>query len=74
MKTTTTFLLAILVTFGMVTGAIAQNYSGDLGPGDNKLTDDEYYDTYYENFTAGQRVTVTMRSSDFDSYLVTSKK
>lgn len=43
---------------------------GELRSGDLKLDDDTYADLWRFTGTAGQRVSVTMRSSDFDTYLV----
>lgn len=40
-----------------------------LDAGDGKLDDDSYYEAYYIELAAGQTVTVTMRSSSFDTYL-----
>ncbi len=43
---------------------------GELRSGDLKLDDDTYADLWRFTGVAGQPVTVTMRSSDFDTYLV----
>src|SRR5690606_30744408 len=43
--------------------------SGALDPADGKLDDDSHFEVYYVELAAGQRVTVTMRSGTFDTYL-----
>lgn len=43
---------------------------GELKSGDLKLDDDTYADLWRFNGSAGQTARVTMRSSDFDTYLV----
>ena len=43
--------------------------AGALGPGDADLDDGRWYDAYSFTGTAGERVTVTLRSDDFDAYL-----
>ncbi len=49
--------------------AIGQVVRGALASGDEKLADDSYADTYRFTGTAGLRVTITLKSSDFDAYL-----
>jgi hypothetical protein len=46
---------------------------GTLDSGDPKLDDDSHYETWFVNLSAGQRITVTMRSSAFDTYLSIGK-
>lgn len=43
---------------------------GELKSGDLKLEDNTYADLWRFNGSAGQSARVTMRSSDFDTYLV----
>ncbi len=43
--------------------------SGNLDASDGKLDDDSYFEVWYVQLSAGQKVTVTMRSSAFDTYL-----
>jgi hypothetical protein len=48
-----------------------QTVSGRLGPGDFLRTDDNTYaDGYFYDGRAGEQITVTMRSSSFDSWVV----
>jgi hypothetical protein len=42
---------------------------GRLSEGDPKAGDDSYYDLYRFRGRAGERISVTMKSEDFDSYL-----
>jgi hypothetical protein len=50
--------------------AYGQNVSGTLQDGDRVLEDDgTYYDAYVFEGRSGDRVVITMRSSDFDAYL-----
>lgn len=46
-----------------------QTVRGSLSGSDAVLSDGSYYDTYRFRGTAGDRVRVTMRSGDFDTYL-----
>ena len=48
---------------------IGQTVQGELSNSDAKMSDDSYYDLYSFEATAGQHLIITMRSSDFDSYL-----
>jgi len=43
--------------------------SGTLDASDGKLNDDSYFEVWYVQLSAGQKVTVTMRSSSFDTFL-----
>jgi hypothetical protein len=43
--------------------------SGNLDAADGKLDDDSYFEVWYVQLSAGQKVTVTMRSSGFDTFL-----
>lgn len=50
--------------------AFGQTVSGSLQDGDRVLEDDNtYYDAYAFDGRAGERIVITMRSSDFDAYL-----
>ena len=49
--------------------SIGQTVSGTLDSNDAKDTDDTYFDQYVFRGRAGQSVTITMKSSAFDSYL-----
>lgn len=49
---------------------VGQTVRGDLGEGDPKLGDDSFYDLYTFQARAGDGVTATLRSSDFDAFLV----
>ncbi|HVS32478.1 MAG TPA: PPC domain-containing protein [Thermoanaerobaculia bacterium] len=44
--------------------------SGNLGPPDCTLSDNTYLDFWTFSGTAGQQVTITLRSGSFDAYLV----
>lgn len=46
-----------------------QTVQGELAQDDGKMEDNSYYDLYTFQAKRGQRVTITMRSSAFDSYL-----
>ena len=46
-----------------------QTVQGELSVDDAKMEDNSYYDLYTFQAKRGQRVTITMRSSNFDSYL-----
>lgn len=47
--------------------------SGSLDSQDSKLDDDSYYETWFVNLSEGQRITLSMRSSAFDTYLSIGK-
>jgi hypothetical protein len=49
--------------------AVGQTVSGALDPGDGELDDGTYHDLYRISARAGERLEVTLRSTDFDSYL-----
>ena len=49
---------------------VGQTVRGELGEGDPKLGDDSFYDLYTFQARAGDGVTATLRSSDFDAFLV----
>ncbi|QIG81129.1 pre-peptidase C-terminal domain-containing protein [Stakelama tenebrarum] len=49
-----------------------QGFSGELAPGDTQIDTGEYVDAHSFTATAGQRITVTMESDDFDTYLAVS--
>ncbi|MEW5931382.1 MAG: PPC domain-containing protein [Gemmatimonadota bacterium] len=50
--------------------AVGQTVRGELGEGDPRLGDDSFYDLYTFQARAGDGVTATLRSSDFDAFLV----
>jgi hypothetical protein len=50
--------------------AVGQTVQGDLGGRDPKLDDNSFYDLYTFQARAGDGVTATLRSSDFDAFLV----
>ncbi len=54
-------------------GGERQQLSGTLGPGDSTLQSGEYSDDHTFNWAVGSRVTVTMRSSDLDPYLIVKR-
>lgn len=43
--------------------------SGSLDASDGKLDDDSFFEVWYVQLSAGQKVTVTMRSGSFDTFL-----
>lgn len=47
----------------------ARLVSGSLDANDGKLDDDSFFEVHYIELAAGQKVTVTMRSGAFDTYL-----
>ncbi len=49
--------------------SVGQTVSGTLQAGDGTLDNGAYYDAYVIRGRPGQRVTVRMRSADFDTYL-----
>ncbi len=50
--------------------ATARTITGALSSSDEQLNDGEYFDAVPLNLTAGQQVTLSLESSDFDPYLV----
>ena len=48
---------------------VGQTLEGSLDPTDATLGDDSYYDIYTFRASAGDQVSITLRSEDFDSYL-----
>ncbi len=50
--------------------AVGQTVTGDLGGTDPKLGDNSFYDLWTFQAWAGDGVTATLRSSDFDAFLV----
>lgn len=48
---------------------LGQTATSDLGSDDQKLEDDSFYELWVFQGEAGSRVTITMRSGDFDAYL-----
>jgi serine/threonine protein kinase len=61
--------LLALVVWQVLPGQPATTHSGTLGPGSSESITGEYFDTYTFKASAGQRVSVNMISSDFDTYL-----
>jgi hypothetical protein len=51
-------------------GSSVGSIRGTLGPGDETLASGEYFDLHERDFTAGTTVVITLRSTDFDPYLV----
>jgi len=49
--------------------AVGQTVRGTLDASDPKADDDSHYDLWNFRGTAGQKITITLRSSDFDAYL-----
>ncbi|HEV2736723.1 MAG TPA: PPC domain-containing protein, partial [Longimicrobiaceae bacterium] len=49
---------------------VGQTVQGDLGGRDPKLDDNSFYDLYTFQARAGDGVTATLRSSEFDAFLV----
>ena len=47
-----------------------QQVDGTLTPGSVLRSDDTYMNGYYYNGVAGEQITITLRSADFDSWLV----
>lgn len=48
-------------------------FDGTLASGDRELNSGEYYDVYDIEVEEGARLTVTMRSRDFDTYLIVKR-
>ena len=49
--------------------AVGQTVRGTLDSGDSQADDDSYYDLWTLRGRAGERITITLRSSDFDAFL-----
>jgi hypothetical protein len=62
--------LTIQPAFSQVPGEGGLHFSGRLEPGDRQLNDNSYYDLYRFSGQVGDRVTISMTSSDFDTYLL----
>ncbi len=54
---------------GAQTLSMGQTVSGRLDTSDPKLSDNSHYDLYVYRGRPGERVLVTMRSTDFDTYM-----
>jgi 3'-phosphoadenosine 5'-phosphosulfate sulfotransferase len=54
---------------GAVTVTAGQTITGQLTASDPMLSDSSYYDQYVYRGTPGDRLQITLRSSDFDTYL-----
>jgi hypothetical protein len=70
--------LAAVVVLGLTAFSVAaqitpiganQTVNGRLDSSDGQLTDDSYFDVYEYRGQPGETIVVTMRSSDFDTYL-----
>lgn len=55
---------------GGSTAPTASTLSGDLSSTDARLDDGSYFDVYSYTGVPGERVTVTLRSAEFDTFLV----
>lgn len=64
----TSFLFALLLA--AASGAAAQTYTGRLAAGDGTLNSGEYRDEYRVEAAVGQRVSATVTSGDFDTYVL----
>lgn len=64
------FLLAAAPAAAQGTLAIGQTVRGELTPSDPRLSDGSHYDLWRFQGSAGQRVVVTLRSDQFDAFLV----
>ncbi len=70
-------LLAILFSVGLSATAAqgqtsiadGQTMPGRLEAGDRRLDDDSYFDLYIYRGQPGERIVITLRSTDFDAYL-----
>jgi hypothetical protein len=68
------FTLSVQSSAGASAGGAAvirsgQTVSGLLETADPQLADDSYFDTYYYDGSPGERLLVTLTSSDFDTFL-----
>ncbi|MEM9904992.1 MAG: PPC domain-containing protein, partial [Cyanobacteria bacterium P01_D01_bin.44] len=67
-----TLSLGCLVAFnaaGMAQNTTLLSEQGQLEANDNRLDDNSLYDLYRFTGEAGQQVTITLASLDFDAYL-----
>jgi hypothetical protein len=51
-------------------GGGGRTWTGRLSSNDGMLPDDSYYDSHSYSVTRGQQYTITLSSSDFDTYLI----
>lgn len=58
------------LSLGGSTLALGQPLQGQLGPGDERLSNGEYMDRHIFQGTAGQTITITMTSDAIDPYLI----
>ncbi len=65
-----TALFAAFVLAAVVPAAAQINQSGQLAAGDLRRDTGELYDPYTFNASANQRITIDMRSTEFDTYLI----
>jgi hypothetical protein len=61
--------LLLFALLALADGLHAQTFSGSLQTADATLQSGEYVDTYEVRARAGQTITATLTSSDFDTYL-----
>ena len=61
-------------TAGFPSVLTGQAVTGALAASDRRLQDDSYVDTYLYRGTPGDQVTATLRSSDFDAYLIVASR
>ncbi|MEO0324986.1 MAG: hypothetical protein AAF447_18635, partial [Myxococcota bacterium] len=61
---------AVAAPSGGAGGAAGGELRGQLEQGDRQLGSGEFYDEYDLPFEAGQRVSLALRSADFDPYLI----
>ncbi len=67
---TRSFWLALAALAAGTAAAHAETFTGELGGGDAVRDSGEYIDTFHFTAQAGQEVTVSMTSADFDTYLI----
>jgi hypothetical protein len=58
-----------LATPGQLTAGAGSTVTGTLASGDDILADSSYYDQYVYTGSPGDRLRITLSSSDFDAYL-----
>lgn len=63
-------VLSAMISLAAAVPAAAQDFEGTLQPGDSTLVSGEYADTYLVTVSAGETITVDMRSGEFDPYLI----
>jgi len=63
-------LTSVVAGFGSAPPPIVYDYAGKLEPGDFTFGDGSYYDPYVFDAEVGDTITVTMRSTELDAYLI----